>query len=171
MAYKALILIVCSANICRSPMAEHLLRRLIHQAGDDERLAVTSAGTWALVGQPASAHAQQLLLEEGLDLGEHRAHNLTQQDVDQAALILVMTRAHREDIQQRFLRTQGKVYLLSQMVGKSYDIEDPFGGTAEDYRYCKEEIESLLTEGYSRIVDLALDHEGWHQPWRRWRRR
>jgi len=168
MAYKALILIVCSANICRSPMAEHLLRRLIQQAGDDERLMVASAGTWALVNKPASAEASQILLEDGLDLSPHRARNLNQRDIDQAALVLVMTKAHREDIQQRFLRTDSKIYLLSEMVGKSYDINDPYGGNLAGYQYCKEEIEAILTEGYQRIVDLALHGPSLRWPKLRW---
>ncbi len=168
MAYKALILIVCSANICRSPMVEYLLRRLIHQAGDDERLMVASVGTWALVNQPASAEARQVLLEDGIDLAPHRARNLNQRDIDQAELVLVMTQVHREDIQQRFLRTADKLYLLSEMVGKSYDINDPYGGTLERYRYCKEEIEAILTEGYQHIVNLALHRTSPRWPRLRW---
>jgi protein-tyrosine-phosphatase len=168
MAYKSLILMVCSANICRSPMAEYLLRRLIHQAGDDGRLMVASAGTWALVNRPASPEARQLLLEDGLDPTPHRARNLNQQDIDQAALVLVMTKAHREDIQQRFLRTNDKVYLLTEMVGKSHDINDPYGGNLEDYQRCKAEIEAILAEGYQRIVDLALHRRSLRWPKLRW---
>ena len=155
MAYQSLILLVCSANICRSPMAEHLLRRRIIEAGDQQRLRVRSAGTWCEPGQSAALHGQTLLLQEGLDLSEHKSHMLNQADVDEADLILVMTATQRREIALRFLRAEAKTYLLSEMVRKSYDIADPYGGTLEDYRTCKDRIEEILDKGYTRIVALA----------------
>lgn len=159
MAYRALILIVCSANLCRSPMAEHLLRRRIHQAEDDERLRVASAGTWADADEPAPAAAQQVMLEEGIDLSAHRSRALTQPDVDGADLILVMTRDHRRDILARFARVEGKLWLLTEMAGKPYDIADPYGGSVERYRQTRQELQAVLAQGYQRIARLALGLE------------
>jgi len=158
-AYRATILIVCSANICRSPMAERLLDRQIEKAGDAQRVRVTSAGTWATSDETSPAAAQQVLLEDGLDLSTHRSRALTQQDIDNADLILVMTRAHKRDILSRFVRAEDKLWLLSEMAGKRHGVADPYGGSVDRYRETKEELESLLAQGYQRIVDLALGLE------------
>ena len=70
-----------------------------------------------------------------------------------------MTRTHKEDILLRFVRAEGKVWLLSEMAGKTYDIADPYGGSVERYQETKEELEALLGQGYERIVQLALGLE------------
>jgi protein-tyrosine phosphatase len=158
-AYHATILLVCSANICRSPMAEHILHRQVERAGDATRLLVASAGTWAMSDEPASDTAQQIMAEDGYDLSAHRSHSLNQQDIDNAELILVMTRGQREDILARFSRVEGKIRLLSEMAGKGYDIADPYGGTTEDYAHTKGELENILALGYQRILALALGLE------------
>jgi|YNPNPStandDraft_1061719.scaffolds.fasta_scaffold01961_10 protein-tyrosine-phosphatase len=156
MPYRALVLLVCSANICRSPMAERLLARLIAQAGDQDRLRVASAGTWCSVGEPATPEACQALAEIGLALDDHRSRCLNQQQVDAADLILVMTQAHLQDISLRFLRARDKTHLLSQMAGEMCDVEDPYGGTLEDYRLCRDTLADLLSRGYEQIVRRAL---------------
>ncbi len=126
MPYRPLVLLVCSANICRSPMAERLLARLMAQAGDQDRLRVASAGTWCAAGEPATPEACQALEEVGLSLADHRSRCLNQQLVDTADLILVMTQAHLQDILLRFLRARDKTFLLSQMAGETRDVEDPY---------------------------------------------
>ncbi len=154
MAYT--VLIVCSGNTCRSPMAEALLRRQIERVGDTRRLRVTSAGTWGPAGAPAAELSQRLLAQEGLDLGTHRSRLLTQRDIDEADLILVMTRAHKSDITQRFARAGDKLYLLSEMIGKHDDIADPHGGELADYKACKKAMDEIITKGYERSGSLAL---------------
>lgn len=156
MPYRALVLLVCSANICRSPMAERLLARLIAQAGDEARLRVASAGTWCPADEPATPEACQAMEEVGLTLANHRSRCLNQQQVDAADLILVMTQAHLQDVLARFLRAREKTYLLSQMAGETRDVEDPYGGTLEDYRLCRDMLQDLLSRGYEEIVRRAL---------------
>jgi len=132
--YRATILVVCSANICRSPMAEHILRRLIENAGDSDRLRVLSAGTWAVSDESAADLTRQIMLEDGFDLSAHRSRAINQREIDNADLILVMTRGHKEDIITRFARAEGKTLLLTEMAGKPYDVNDPYNGSEEDYR-------------------------------------
>ena len=120
-------------------------------------------------------HSQQLMQERGLNLSAHCSRLLTQQDVDQADLILVMERAHREDILARFSRAEGKVWLLSEMAGKAYDIKDPYGGSLQAYDHTRQEIEGPLVEGYQRIVGLAQGQDAFKKgrglgswlPWKR----
>ena len=174
-AYQSLVLIVCTANMCRSPMAEVIFRSLVKRAGDGDRIRVASAGTWGSREELAATYAQEVVREDGLDLSKHRSRILTQQDVDEADLILVMERAHSDDILMRFVRAEAKVRLLSEMAAKSHDIKDPYGGSRQAYEGTKQEIEQLLEAGYERIVSLSRGEErsgqgrgiGRWWPWRR----
>ncbi|MHB1296420.1 MAG: arsenate reductase/protein-tyrosine-phosphatase family protein [Anaerolineae bacterium] len=160
MPYRALVLMVCSANVCRSPMAEHMLRRLIERADDGDRLRVASVGTWCAADLEASELAQRVMATQGYDLSQHRARNITQHDVDEADLILVMTRAHKQDIEQRFVRASDKTHLLSALTGRPRDVEDPHGQDAATYAQCRDGLWELLQRGYPRIVALATGKRG-----------
>lgn len=169
MPYQSLILLVCSANRCRSPMAEYLLRRLIAENGAADRLRVASGGTWCESGQPATDMALQAMRTTGIELSGHQSHLLNQTDIDDADLILVMTEGHRAEILARFLRADSKTYLLSEMVGKRSDINDPTGGSQAEHERLMEELEKMLEQGYARIVDLARNGpQGKRRGRRRW---
>lgn len=149
------ILLVCFGNLCRSPMAEALLRERLRREGREVEYQVCSAGTWASNGQPAADYAIQTMLERGIDISGHRSHSLTREDMEEADLILVMSAGYKEAIELEFPESRGKTYLLSEMVGRSYDIADPYGGPLLGYRRCADELERLIERGYSRILKLA----------------
>src|SRR3989441_11778707 len=111
------VLFVCTGNIRRSPLAWSLLERALK----DRRLDVTvsSAGTGAWDGAPASEGAYLVGLERGLDLSGHRARLLTRELVEQADLILTMARHHRARVDE--LGGEGKVFVLSEYAGKGGD--------------------------------------------------
>src|SRR2546425_7069143 len=93
------ILLVCTGNICRSPLAAALLERALVERGI-EGIAVASAGTGAWDGAPVSEGAYLVGLERGLDLSGHRARLLTRELVDGANLILTMrSEEHTSELQ------------------------------------------------------------------------
>ena len=148
------VLMICTGNICRSPMAAALLQARLDSEGRDD-WQVLSAGIRAPAGRPASAYAQAEMEERGLDVSDHRSRGVTEELMERADLVLVMARHHAEELSAAFPRHADKVHLLSEMVGKRYDISDPYGGTRLEYAYIAQELEELIEEGYERIVTLA----------------
>src|SRR5467141_2912748 len=145
------VLFVCTGNICRSPLASSLLERALKERGLD--LTVSSAGTGAWDGAPASEGAYLVGLERGLDLSGHRARLLTRELVDQADLILTMARHHRARVDE--LGGEGRVFVLGEYAGRegdSAEISDPFGGDLDVYRDTCVELEALLQTAVERIV-------------------
>ena len=93
------ILLVCTGNICRSPLAAALLERALGERAA-EGITVSSAGTGAWDGAPVSEGAYLVGLERGLDLSGHRARLLTRELVERADLILTMARHHRARVDE-----------------------------------------------------------------------
>lgn len=154
MSRKRTVLFVCTGNVCRSPMvAGFFYDKLIREQADG-RVRVRSAGIWALEGMPASAYALQVMNEHDLDISAHRGRALTQSDVDEADLILVMTERHASIVTRDFLHSEGKTYLLSEMAGSRYDIEDPYSGSLPEYRRTASELQDLVERGYARAMEL-----------------
>jgi len=148
------ILIVCTGNLCRSPMAAALLRARLARDADHDWI-VESAGTWAQTGRPASAYAIAEMADRGLDISGHQAQRVTRERLADAELVLVMTKNHAEALKSAFPDQADKVYMLSQLVGESYDILDPYGGSRMEYAYTAQELEELLDEGYERLIELV----------------
>jgi protein-tyrosine-phosphatase len=146
------VVLVCTGNICRSPLAEALLQQALKDRGV-EGVTVSSAGTGAWDGAPASEGAYLVGLERGLDLSGHRARLLTREVVDQADVILTMARHHRARVQE--LGGEGRVFVLGEYAGRAPDegeVSDPFGGDLDVYRRTAEELEQLVTAVADRLV-------------------
>lgn len=139
------VLLLCTGNTCRSPMAEALLRGL---APD---LEVRSAGVSALPDVEASPHARSVLADRGLDLEEHRARRLGDPELEWADVILAMTEAHRSAVLRRHPRFAGKVFTLRSYGGGVGDIADPYGGTREEYEQTARELEEALLDALARL--------------------
>jgi len=136
-------------------MAMGLLREKLHKEGLEGEYRVHSAGVWGLESQPPSLHARAMMAERGIDISDHRSHDLTPEDVEGADLILTMERGQAEAISLEFPPHAHKVHLLSEMIGRHYDIRDPYGSPLYEYRQCAAEIERLIEQGYPRIMQLV----------------
>ncbi len=154
------VLLVCTGNICRSPLAEALLERALRDRAIAE-VTVTSAGTGAWDGAPASEGAYLVGLERGLDLSGHRARLLTRELVEQADLILTMARHHRARVDE--LGGEGRVFVLGEYAGREgneAEVSDPFGGDLDVYRDTCAELEALVAAVVER---LAKERQGGDQ--------
>lgn len=134
---KKRVVVVCTGNICRSPMAAGLLAH--HLPGDlAAAIEVASAGTNALQGYPAQDHAIEIMARIGIDISGHRARQLTREMARSADLILAMEMAHLWFIQRWQEIEQETLHLLLEFdpKAKSRQVADPYGGPLSGYQKC-----------------------------------
>ena len=153
------VLFVCTANMCRSPMAMVLFRRRLEQAGMASGWRVESAGTWAREGDPAARGSRHAMSEQGLDLSEHSSRCVTGELLRPFDLILTMSKSHQEALQVEFRDVADRVYMLTEMAGIAYDVPDPIGGPLAGFLESARELDKLLARGFDQIVRLATEHE------------
>jgi protein-tyrosine-phosphatase len=151
------ILIVCTANICRSPVVTALLQKRLKEGGYDD-WGVDSAGTWAVITRGASRYSIQLMANQGIDITNHRAKMINERLIAQSDLVLCMELGHAEALHVEFRAHQDRIFLLSEMIGKRFSVNDPYGGSLDNYREMVTEVTRILDEGFERIVSLAEEN-------------
>ena len=112
----AQLLVVCTGNICRSPMAEALLRSALQRRLGDAAPAVASAGTIARDGAPAMPEAVKAGAELGVDVSSHSARRLRPEDIRDADLIVGMAAEHLEEVQALVPEAESRTFTLKELV-------------------------------------------------------
>lgn len=152
------VLFVCTGNTCRSPLAKVIARQKVATALRVETgqlmargLWITSAGTAAGGGSPASAHALQAAAEIDLDLAAHRSRGLGDDLVAHLGRAYALTQSHLQGILLSYPQLADRVTLLDP---QGRDIPDPFGGPIETYRMARTFIGNAVTARMPEILGL-----------------
>jgi protein-tyrosine-phosphatase len=153
------ILIVCTANICRSPVVHALLADRLLQNGYPE-WQVASAGTWAEHGELASRYSVEVLADQGYDISGHRSQPIDQELLGWADLVLCLATGHVEALRAEFPNEAYKIFLLTAMSGRPYSVHDPYGEPRSAYERMVKEVTKLVDEGFPRIIELSQENQG-----------
>lgn len=156
------ILLVCSGNTCRSPMAETMLDEAIDRSsslhGD---VKVESAGTFACEGVGATPEAQKMMEEMGLSLKRHEARQFTSELAEDADLILAVAKEQIEQMEVLAPDYTDRMHTLlgyadgvyGDPPGTEYDIVDPFDEDLDVYRECVEQLKDGVAKLTKKLED------------------
>ena len=138
------ILLVCTGNTCRSPMAEGYLKSL-----GIKDLTVKSCGLCA-TGESASENSVKVMKEIGIDISDHISRQITKEDIDLADKIICMSESHKQFL---FSVAENKLLVLGE------GISDPFGCGIDVYKKCRDEIISAINALFSAVSVRIIECE------------
>ena len=148
------VLVLCLGNICRSPFAEHCLRRMAAERGI-QNLTIQSAGFLHHDGLRTPTRFVELVRPHGIDLSAHRAQRVQQQQVDEADLILLMDAKNLRALQSEFPHATHKTFLIgllsSQQMG---EIPDPYLLSLPDAQASYQQLAEACAATIARLLTL-----------------
>jgi protein-tyrosine phosphatase len=146
------ILYVCKGNICRSPFAERVTKKLLEK-GSNDILTIQSAGIKATVENPPPKEAIVAAKAFGISMDEHRAQYLTKELFCGSDMIIVMEVEHLHQLEEAYPESKGRCFLLSMFSNdqhgwgnyySQYNIADPYGKNNEQFIICYERIKMCI---------------------------
>ncbi|MDC5819342.1 low molecular weight protein-tyrosine-phosphatase [Vibrio europaeus] len=142
------VLIVCSGNICRSPLAEVIFKRELPQMEfDSAGLLVEQSG---LHDYSAARYSQKVANLHNLDLSCHRAKQLNRELVEWSDLILAMSHDHIDLVSELNSGATGKTLLIGQWIGVG-EVNDPLGKDIEQFEHCYRTLARAIESWRSRL--------------------
>jgi len=147
------ILIICTGNICRSPMAQGLLAHALSAQPEPLRsLKVISAGVAAHTGEPISENSVVALKKVGIDISGLHSQGLTQDLLNKSVAVFGMTESHRAIIRSRARPVPQHLYLFREFLPApaAQEIGDPYGGPLKLYESARDE----MVEAVPSIVEF-----------------
>ncbi len=153
------VLVICSGNICRSPMVAAYLRQRLNRSGMSH-VVVASAGTLGIKDSPASDAAIQAMAEIDIDLAEHRSRALSSADLRSSEWVIAMDGGHLETLAARYPEGRDTRVLLRafeagpQPAPNARDLDDPVGAPVSVFRKQRD----LIRVCVDHLV-LHLKHE------------
>ena len=142
------ILFICHGNICRSPMAEFIMKDLVREQGVADLFAIESAATTSEeIGRPVYPPAKHMLETHGIDCSGKRARKITLNDYDDFDLLIIMDRENLWHMNRYFLKDPGhKIHMLREYCGDNKEIDDPWytGDFQGVYEQIREGCTALL---------------------------
>lgn len=161
------VFFICTGNLCRSPMAECMMLHSLEERGCND-VHVSSAGTWAYDGNPATPDAVATVAQDGIDLSDHRSRPIEMDELLAADVIVAMTSVHVRELTSLAPEVVDRIVLMKELREidpvsvpedapvdqkvdallrgerpgrrRSLDVDDPMGLPASAYERCAREL-------------------------------
>lgn len=143
------ILFVCTGNTCRSPMAEGLMRAKAEK--EQKNIVTLSAGLFTVPGGTVSPYAREAV-KETVDISSHQTRPLSIALMEAADLVVGLASGHKNTLLRQFPNMKDKIVTLGELAGTGEEVQDPFGGTQEEYIETAKQIGDLIDKSWPTIV-------------------
>lgn len=155
------VLFVCTGNVALSPMAEGIFNHHAKTKFGANRFEAVSAGFQVTEEDKAARHAVDTLDRMGIDIKHHRAKKVNREIVQEAVVVLVMSRAHKLELNKRYPHCKDKILTFHEFCGKgrTKDVEDPYGMTLHSYMESSNELNELIENLFERLQEPEFQED------------
>ena len=141
------IMFICTGNICRSAMAEGMLRKMLQEKKIEAE--IYSCGIYAETGDEPTYNAIDAMKDYDVNITSHKATNIRDSKIKEMDIILCATNSHKQNVLYLYPELKGKVYTMKEYAGidkdgQDLDIKDPWGYDLNVYKHCAKEIQECL---------------------------